>query len=335
MALVGDAAKTEHSNEGDDSMTSMRLSITVSAAILLAAAPLSAQFGGGPWELPSDGNLSATLDCFEEAGATLISAHRGGPSPGLPENAIETMDAVLHEVPAMMEVDVAASPDGVHYLMHDRTLNRTTTGEGSVREVSWDVVSELQLVDEAGWVTPYKVPTFADTLAWAKGKTVLQVDFKSTADFETVISEIREADMAQSVILIAYTRGQAVRLHQLAPEMLLSYSVNKPGDLDAIVEAGIPAENIVAFTGIQVARPDLYSALQSQDVEVIFGTLGRPDRSLDGVFERFGTDERYAELGEGGVDIIATDRPRAAAKALQVAERLPQAGQCGLRRAGG
>lgn len=312
-------------------MTSMKLWGAAALAILVTTS-VQAQVPGGVYKIEPAGDLSATLDCLEEAGSTILSAHRGGPSPGLPENGIETMDAVLHAAPAMMEIDVAASPEGVHYLMHDRTLDRTTTGEGAVTDVSWDVVRELQLVDEAGWVTPYKVPTFADTLAWAKGKTVLQVDFKRTADFATVIGEIRGAGMEQGVILIAYTRAQALRLYELAPDMLISYSVNAPGELDEIVESGIPAANIVAFTGTRTARPDLYSYLDAQDVEVIFGTLGRRDRSLDGVFERFGTDERYAELGEGGVDIIATDRPRAAAAALAKAERLPVVGTCGVTR---
>ena len=314
-------------------MTSLK-HLGAAALAIVATVGVSAQEAGGPYMIGTEGDLSAKLDCLEEAGATVISAHRGGPSPGLPENAIPTMDAVLHALPAMMEIDVAASPDGVHYLMHDRTLDRTTTGTGAVTDVPWKEVAQLRLVDEAGWVTPYRVPTLAGTLAWAKGKTVLQVDFKRTADFETVISEIRKAGMEQGVILIAYTKAQALKLYELAPEMLISYSVNEPGDLDEIVAAGIPAQNIVAFTGTRLAKPDLYAALDNQDVEVIFGTLGRPDRSLDGVFDRFGTDERYAELGRGGVDIIATDRPRAAAMALAEAERLPAPGTCGITRGG-
>lgn len=314
-------------------MTSLK-HLGAAALAIVATVSVSAQEPAGPYKIGTEGDLSARLDCFEEAGATVISAHRGGPSPGLPENAIPTMDAVLHALPAMMEIDVAASPDGVHYLMHDRTLDRTTTGTGAVTDVPWKEVAELRLVDEAGWVTPYRVPTLAGTLAWAKGKTVLQVDFKRTANFETVIAEIRKAGMEQGVILIAYTKAQALKLYELAPDMLISYSVNAPGDLAEIVEAGIPAQNIVAFTGTQLAKPDLYAALDEQDVEVIFGTLGRPDRSLDGVFERFGTDERYAELGQGGVDIIATDRPRAAAMALAEAKRLPMPGSCGVTRGG-
>ena len=314
-------------------MTSLK-HLGAAALAIVATVSVSAQEPAGPYKIGTEGDLSARLDCLEEAGATIISAHRGGPSPGLPENAIPTMDAVLHALPAMMEIDVAASPDGVHYLMHDRTLDRTTTGTGAVTDVPWKEVAQLRLVDEAGWVTPYRVPTLAGTLAWAKGKTVLQVDFKRTANFETVIAEIRKAGMEQGVILIAYTKAQALELYELAPDMLISYSVNAPGDLAEIVEAGIPAQNIVAFTGTRLAKPDLYAALEEQDVEVIFGTLGRPDRSLDGVFERFGTDERYAELGQGGVDIIATDRPRAAAMALAEAQRLPMPGSCGVTRGG-
>ena len=284
------------------------------------------------WKIEPGTDLSATLDCFETAGQTLISAHRGGPSPGLPENAIETMDAVLTAIPAIMEVDVAASRDGVLYLMHDRTLDRTTTGSGNVAETDWDEVEGLFLRDEAGWVTPYKVPTLKAALEWARGKTLLQIDFKRTAPFEDVIAMIRQTDNADNVILIAYTLDAAKKLHQLAPEMLISYSINSPDDLTEVTSAGIPADKIVAFTGTRTVRPDLYRALDEQDVEVIFGTLGRSPDSIDNVIEQYGMEQRYSELGAGGVDIIATDRPRAAAEALQKAGRQPNVGQCGVSR---
>ncbi|MEM6856457.1 MAG: glycerophosphodiester phosphodiesterase family protein [Pseudomonadota bacterium] len=298
------------------------------------ASPVMAQApAGAGYTLEPEGDLSAMLDCFEEAGKTVISAHRGGPSAGLPENGIETMDAIMAAVPAIMEVDVARSSDGVHFLMHDRTLDRTTNGTGNAAERPWDELRALNLVDEAGWETLYKVPSLREALDWAKERTILQIDFKRSASFEEVVALIRETNMEDRVILIAYSQGQAVKLHSLAPEMLISYSISTPGDLEAIVAAGVPAERIVAFTGTRTARPDLYAQLDGQDVEVIFGTLGRPDRSIDGVIERFGTPERYAELSEGGVDVLATDRGREAALALAEAGRLPEEGQCGVRRA--
>lgn len=297
------------------------------------AAPLAAQ-DSGAWRLAPESDLSAMLDCFEAAGQTLISAHRGGPTPGLPENAIPTMDALLAAHPAIMEVDVGQSADGRLFLLHDDRLDRTTTGTGEAAAQSWAALSQLFLKDNWGWVTPYKIPTLVEALAWANGRTVLQIDFKRSADVSKVVEEIRAAGMAGSVILIAYSVEQAAALHRAAPEMLLSVSVDAPGDVAALKAAGIPEDSMVAFTGTRLPRPELYRELDGQNIEVIFGTLGRPPRSIDAVIDRYGMDERYAELGKEGVDILATDRPREAAAALAEAGRLPKAGQCGVSRGG-
>lgn len=297
------------------------------------ATPLAAQ-DSGAWRLAPESDLSAMLDCFEAAGKTLISAHRGGPTPGLPENAIPTMDALLAAHPAIMEVDVGQSADGRLFLLHDDRLDRTTTGTGEAAAQDWAALSQLKLKDNWGWVTPYTIPTLAEALAWAKGRTVLQIDFKRSAKVDKVVSEIRAAGMAGSVILIAYSVEQAAALHRAAPEMLLSVSVDAPGDVAALKAAGIPEDRMVAFTGTRLPRPELYRELDGQNIEVIFGTLGRPPRSIDAVIDRYGMDERYAELGKEGVDILATDRPREAAAALSEAGRLPKAGLCGVSRGG-
>ncbi|NCP13577.1 MAG: glycerophosphodiester phosphodiesterase family protein [Sphingomonadales bacterium] len=295
--------------------------------------PLAAQ-DSGAWRLAPQSDLSAMLDCFEAAGQTLISAHRGGPTPGLPENAIPTMDALLAAQPAIMEVDVGRSADGVHFLLHDDQLDRTTTGTGEAAAKDWATLGALRLKDNWGWVTPYTIPTLTEALAWAKGRTVLQIDFKRSADYAAVAAAIREAGMGDSVILIAYSVEQAAALHRAAPEMLLSVSIDAPGDVAALKDAGIPEDRMVAFTGTRLPRPEVYRELDGRNIEVIFGTLGRPPRSIDAVIDRYGMDERYAELGKEGVDILATDRPREAAAALAEAGRLPKAGQCGVSRGG-
>lgn len=309
-------------------MTPIRF-LSVSAISFLLTIPVPLQAEGGQWAIQANDNLSDFLDCHEAAGTTLISAHRGGPSPGLPENAIETMDAVLTAHPAIMEVDIARSRDGVHFLLHDRTLDRTTNGEGLAAEQDWSAISQLRLKDADGWVTPYRVPTLRSALEWAKGRTILQLDFKRSASPEDVIKEVRETGNVQNVILIAYSVEAAARLHSLAPEMMISLSIEKPSALAEAEAAGIPKNKLIAFTGTRLVRPDLYEALDGEDVEVIFGTLGWRN-SIDQQLERLGMDERYAELGKNGVDIIATDRPRAAAEALKEAKQLPEAGACGV-----
>lgn len=298
------------------------------AGIAVLSVPAQAE----PWKLVPETDLSAMLDCFEAKGQTLVSAHRGGPGPGLPENALATMDALLAAQPAIMEVDVGQTRDGVLFLLHDDRLERTTTGFGEAAAQDWAALSQLKLKDNWGWVTPYTIPKLDEALAWAKGRTVLQIDFKRSANVEAVVAAIRAADMAKNVILIAYSVEQAANLHSAAPEMLISVSVDGPEDVAALKAAGIPDDRMVAFTGTRLPRPELYGELDRQNIEVIFGTLGRPPRSMDAVIDRLGMDERYAELGKEGVDILATDRPREAAAALAEAGRLPVAGQCGVSR---
>ena len=310
-----------------------RMGLFALAGWAALAVPLAAQ-DRGAWSLVPETSLSAMLDCFEAAGQTLVSAHRGGPTPGLPENAIPTMEALLMAAPAIMEVDVGQSADGVLFLLHDDRLDRTTTGTGEAAAQEWAALSQLKLKDNWGWVTPYAIPRLDAALAWAKGRTVLQIDFKRSADVGKVVAAIRAAGMANSVVLIAYSVEQAAALHRAAPEMLLSVSVDAPGDVAALRAAGIPEERMVAFTGTRLPRPELYRELDRQDIEVIFGTLGRPPGAIDAMIDRMGTDERYVELGREGVDIIATDRPREAAVALAEAGRLPKAGQCGVGRGG-
>lgn len=303
------------------------------AGFVSLAVPAAAQ-DQGAWALVPQTDLSAMLDCFEAAGQTLISAHRGGPTPGLPENAIPTMDALLAAQPAIMEVDVGQSADGVLFLLHDDMLDRTTTGTGAAAAQDWAALSQLKLKDNWGWVTPYAIPRLDEALAWAKGRTVLQIDFKRSAKVDAVVAAIRAAEMGGSVILIAYSVEQAASLHRAAPEMLLSVSVDAAEEVATLKAAGIPEARMVAFTGTRLPRPELYRELDQQNIEVIFGTLGRPPRAIDAVIDRYGMDERYAELGKEGVDILATDRPREAAAALAEAGRLPKAGQCGVSRGG-
>src|SRR5690554_1062568 len=60
-------------------------------------------------------------------GRTIISGHRGTVEHGLAENCIEGMEAVLQHTPAFFEIDPRMTKDSVVVLMHDATLDRTTT----------------------------------------------------------------------------------------------------------------------------------------------------------------------------------------------------------------
>jgi glycerophosphoryl diester phosphodiesterase len=85
---------------------------------------------------------------------SIVCGHRGlGPTRAggaFPENTIESIQAAREAGASMVEFDVQLSADDVPVLMHDDTLDRTTTGRGCV---SGATLAELQLLD-AGVGTP-------------------------------------------------------------------------------------------------------------------------------------------------------------------------------------
>lgn len=289
----------------------------------------AALVGDASWRVETPYGVNALFDCLARTSASIISAHRGGPSPGFPENAIETLAETLRKSPAIMEIDVGASEDGVLFLLHDDALDRTTTGSGVAADSTWRMLSGLRLVDNDGRETAFAIPRFADALAWADGRTVLQVDFKRSARYEDVAAEVKRQRAEDRVIFIAYSLAQARRLHSLAPAVMISLNMNSQSELNAAVAAGIPAERLIAFTGTEEPQPRLNETLASSGVEAIFGTLGGA-RSIDNNISDFGGDAYYAELAAMGVDVIATDRPEAAQDALDAADRSVAAGECGV-----
>lgn len=101
---------------------------------------------------------------------TIVCAHRGlGPTrPGgrFPENTLESIVAAVEQGAAMVELDVQITQDDVPVLMHDDTLDRTTSGTGCVSASSLATIKAL----DAGVGTPLegsgvRVPTLAELLA--------------------------------------------------------------------------------------------------------------------------------------------------------------------------
>ena len=242
----------------------------------------------------------------------MVSAHRGGPYPGFPENAIETFANVLKYTPTIIELDVAMTKDGVLVLMHDDKLDRTTTGKGLVSESTYAEVQELYLKDEDGTITDFKVPTLEEALIWSKGKALLTVDIKQSVPYEKIIEAVRETESEAHAALITYSFAAAKKLHYMAPELMLSVTIRNMEEIQRMEESGIPWTRVIAFTGVAERPQEFNKALHEKGVFTILGVLGNLDKSA---IAR--GDQLYASLVQKGADILATDRPIEAAAAIK------------------
>ena len=260
-------------------------------------------------------DVGAFFDCLRESGYTVVGAHRGGPGPGYAENAIETFAYTTRLAPVLLEIDIARTRDNALVLMHDDDLDRTTTGSGPVRSRTLAEVQQLRLRDEAGTVLDARPPTLRQALDWANGRAILELDVKRGVPYEDVIAEVRSAGAIARVVFITYSDDAAVRVHKLAPEMMLSVSMDAPSDISALERRGINLTRVLAWTGTENTNPSLNRALAARGIEAMFGTLGSRASSWDGRFARDRRD-RYAEFAKTGLQLIATDRPAEATRDL-------------------
>ncbi len=242
----------------------------------------------------------------------LVSAHRGGSYPGFPENSIEAMENVIAHTPAIIEFDVAITKDSVLVLMHDNSVDRTTTGEGRVSEFTFEEIRNLKLVDIDGQVTAYQVPTLEEVLDWGRGKVLFTVDVKKEVPFEMVVAAIKKQNAEPYAAVISYNLVDAERLHILGPELMLSVTVRNDVELERLEKSTVQLNRVIAFTGTSARPTGMNDLLHQRGIFTILGVMGNLDKSAEARGDRI-----YLGLVQGGADILATDRPIEVAKTIR------------------
>ena len=159
----------------------------------------------------------------------LVIAHRGD-SAHRPENTLAALAGALELGAVAVELDVQLTGDGHVVVLHDSRLERTTSGQGDVRQMT---LAEVRAVS-AGYPSRFgdawageRVPTLADALALLRDRARVLIEIKTesvTADATggleaLTAAQVRRAQMADKVALISFDQRAVVRLRQLAPEM--------------------------------------------------------------------------------------------------------------------
>ncbi|MEO1039946.1 MAG: glycerophosphodiester phosphodiesterase family protein [Pseudomonadota bacterium] len=292
------------------------LGLVLFAAPALAD-PLTRDLPEPPVRFDASSTVNDHLRCLDDADVTLVSGHRGGPEPGFPENAIETFANTLSQGPYLLEVDVRQTADGVYVLIHDNTLERTTTGEGRVDETSWAELKTYRLVDNDGVQTEFRTPSVTEALAWAEGRAFLQLDVKQGVDIAEFARFVAASGAADTAAVIAYSVEDALAAARAHPRISVSVEVTDTATLDALIDGGLSPERMMAWTGVSPEpKPELWAMLEARGVVAAFGALWY----MDGEVRETGDVSIYAELATMGVDVLSSDLHRLAFDAIN-AER--------------
>lgn len=129
----------------------------------------------------------------------LVVAHRGD-WRNAPENSIQAIDFAIEMGVDIIELDVQCTKDGVLILMHDRTLDRTTTGKGKVADWTFDSIKKLKLRNGCAIHTKEVIPSLEEALMAVKGKVLVNLD-KADVHFDKVFPLLEKTGTTKQVIM--------------------------------------------------------------------------------------------------------------------------------------
>jgi len=214
-------------------------------------------------------SIRKQLQCLPKS-AAFVAAHRGtSKKANLAENSGSSLKKLINKGILFAEIDVAGLSDGTHILFHDGVWDEKSTGKGAVSSTSWSEAQKFLLKQTDGDFSGDRPIKLADVLAMAKDRMYLEIDFKSSAKYEKVIKLIREQDMADQVILISYSKGQARKLARLAPEMYLSVSASSIAEIAQLEKSGVTKSNMAVWMGKGPFEPTFITYLNNAKIPVL------------------------------------------------------------------
>lgn len=245
----------------------------------------------------------------------IISGHRGTNIKGYPENSIEAFEYVLKHTPAFFEIDPRLTKDSMVILLHDDNLERTTNGKGKVSDYTWAELQHLYLKDIEGNITPYKIPTLAETIEWARGRTILDLD-KKDVPLATTAKIIRDMNAWHFVIVTVHNAEQAAFYYQQNNQQMMSAFVKNVEEMYSYEKAGVPWKNMIAYVGSQNV-PEIQPLMDSLHARGVMCMISAAPK-----YDKLPTEEEraraYRAIFERGTDILESDLPIEVAKVTQI-----------------
>jgi glycerophosphoryl diester phosphodiesterase len=157
----------------------------------------------------------------------LILGHRGSPGE-LPENTMGSFHRAREVGADGVELDVRLTRDGVPVVIHDETVDRTTSGTGAVAELTWNQIAGMRVrsrrsldrEDEAGAepALSARVPRLEEVARWAAtSNAFLNVELKAPGTEKPSVEIIRSAGLMQRVLISSFIPAVIAEVGNIEP----------------------------------------------------------------------------------------------------------------------
>lgn len=232
----------------------------------------------------------------------MVAAHRCA-HQNFPENSIGALKEAIRLGIDIAEIDIRQTKDHVLVIMHDEKVNRTTTGKGELASYTYKQLKELRLLHDSK-PTAETVPTLEEFLLTAKGKILVDLDFK--ADDEDALKRtyqtIKKTNTLNQVLFFLYGYKDLLEVNKINPAIKIMPRAYNQSDV----------ENILAMKIAKVIHIDesfysdsLMRTIRDQKVRIWSNSLGKYDDlqiALNTGFQTLLTNTKY-------VNVIQTNLP--------------------------
>jgi glycerophosphoryl diester phosphodiesterase len=228
---------------------------------------------------------STTATIAQSWKQTLVVGHRGA-AAYKPENTLSAFEEGIACNVAAVECDVHLSQDGEMVIMHDKTLDRTTSLKGKVSETLWATMKS------AG------IPSLADLTKVTKDRVVLVVEIKDGVGVERkVVNHLNDEKMKDQSIIFSFGADYIKATEQYDPG---HFSVWLIGLKPVSNEAALDQAARIGANGVGISyknvTPEFVRAAHDRKLPVFVWTVP-PGEEVD-------------RLKAMKVNFIITDHPR-------------------------
>lgn len=211
--------------------------------------------------------------------------HRGAAGHA-PENTLAALELAIQLGVDMVEFDVQRSADGALVLLHDRTVDRTTNGEGSVESLPLTVLRGL----DAG--EGERIPLLEEALACLNGRAGAMIELKVRGIAAEVRATVKATQFQSPLIYASFFHEELLTVRKLMPDAQTLALIE--GASIHLTDFAIDAKATHVGLALDFVTPALVQALQAQGIKVFVYTVDEPENiarmkrlGVDGIISNF------------------------------------------------